>query len=61
MARDEHNICLRISDDVKDMLKNAARASGKSLSSFVRDAALDEAERQRDERLRRYEQGDLGQ
>lgn len=47
------NMCLRISADDRRRLEHAASAAGISLSEFVRRASIDEAERQREERIER--------
>jgi uncharacterized protein (DUF1778 family) len=49
----EQNISLRLSAAEKRTLSGAAHAAKLSLSAFVREAALREAERQRDERIER--------
>jgi uncharacterized protein (DUF1778 family) len=55
MSRDEAQLNFRIKLDDKLMLKHAAKADGKSLSEFIREAAVEKAEQRRDERISTYE------
>lgn len=51
MSRNEAQLNFRIDRDDKLMLKRAAEVEGKSLGSFIRDAAVKEATQLREDRI----------